>query len=42
MNSLKVKFLSLCCAMLMIAIGVTTWFNLQNRKTMLERHQASP
>lgn len=35
MNSLKIKFLGLCCVILMIAIGLTTWYNLQTQKAML-------
>ncbi len=35
MNSLKIKFLGLCCIILMIAIGLTTWYNLQTQKAML-------
>lgn len=35
MNSLKIKFLGLCCIILMVAIGLTTWYNLQTQKAML-------
>ena len=35
MNSLKIKFLGLCCIILMIAIGLTTWYNLKTQKAML-------
>lgn len=37
MNSLKIKFLGLCCIILMIAIGLTTWYNLQTQKAMLSK-----
>ena len=35
MNSLKIKFLGLCGIILMVAIGLTTWYNLQTQKAML-------
>jgi putative nucleotidyltransferase with HDIG domain len=37
MNSLKIKFLGLCCIILMVAIGLTTWYNLQTQKAMLSK-----
>jgi methyl-accepting chemotaxis protein len=37
MNSLKIKFLGLCCIILMVAIGLTTWYNLQTQKAMLDK-----
>ena len=37
MNSLKIKFLGLCCVILMVAIGLTTWYNLQTQKAMLSK-----
>ncbi len=37
MNSLKIKFLGLCCVILMVAIGLTTWYNLQTQKAMLNK-----
>lgn len=37
MNSLKIKFLGLCCLIMMIAIGLTTWYNLQTQKAMLSK-----
>jgi response regulator RpfG family c-di-GMP phosphodiesterase len=37
MNSLKIKFLGLCCIILMAAIGLTTWYNLQTQKAMLNK-----
>ena len=37
MNSLKIKFLGLCCIILMVAIGLTTWYNLQTQKAMLNK-----
>jgi HD-GYP domain-containing protein (c-di-GMP phosphodiesterase class II) len=35
MNSLKIKFLGLCCIILMLSIGLTTWYNLKTQKAML-------
>lgn len=35
MNSLKIKFLGLCGVILIVAIGLTTWYNLQTQKAML-------
>ncbi|MDT8443737.1 MAG: HD domain-containing phosphohydrolase [Desulfuromonadales bacterium] len=40
MNSLKIKFLGLCCVILMVAIGLTTWYNLQTQKAMLGKMAA--
>ena len=37
MNTLKIKFMSLCCVILMAAIGLTTWYNLQTQKAMLNK-----
>lgn len=37
MNSLKIKFLGLCCIILIIAIGLTTWYNLQTQKAILNK-----
>lgn len=37
MNSLKIKFLGLCCIILVVAIGLTTWYNLQTQKAMLSK-----
>jgi HD-GYP domain-containing protein (c-di-GMP phosphodiesterase class II) len=37
MNSLKIKFLGLCGIILMLAIGLTTWYNLQTQKAMLSK-----
>ena len=37
MNSLKIKFLGLCCIILIVAIGLTTWYNLQTQKAMLTK-----
>ena len=37
MNSLKIKFLGLCCIILLVAIGLTTWYNLQTQKVMLNK-----
>ncbi len=35
MNSLKIKFLGLCCIIMLASIGLTTWYNLQTQKTLL-------
>lgn len=35
MNSLKIKFLGLCSVILIVAIGLTTWYNLKTQKAML-------
>ena len=35
MNSLKIKFLGLCSILLIVAIGLTTWYNLKTQKAML-------
>ena len=37
MNSLKIKFLGLCGLILLVAIGLTTWYNLQTQKAMLSK-----
>ncbi len=37
MNSLKIKFLGLCCIILISAIGLTTWYSLQTQKAMLSK-----
>ena len=37
MNSLKIKFLGLCCIILMVSVGLTTWYNLQTQKAMLHK-----
>ena len=37
MNSLKIKFLGLCGVILIVAIGLTTWYNLQTQKAMLSK-----
>jgi putative nucleotidyltransferase with HDIG domain len=37
MNSLKIKFLGLCCIILVLAIGLTTWYNLRTQKAMLSK-----
>lgn len=37
MNSLKIKFLGLCGMILLVAIGLTTWYNLQTQKAMLTK-----
>jgi putative nucleotidyltransferase with HDIG domain len=37
MNSLKIKFLGLCCIILIVAIGLTTWYNLQTQKATLTK-----
>ena len=37
MNSLKIKFLGLCGLILLVAIGLTTWYNLQTQKAMLTK-----
>jgi len=37
MNSLKIKFLGLCGMILIVAIGLTTWYNLQTQKAMLTK-----
>ena len=35
MNSLKIKFLGLCSIILIVAIGLTTWYNLKTQNAML-------
>jgi putative nucleotidyltransferase with HDIG domain len=35
MNSLKIKFLGLSCIILIVAIGLTTWYNLQTQNALL-------
>ncbi len=40
MNSLKIKFLGLCCIILLAAIGLTTWYNLQTQKALLNKFAA--
>src|SRR5210317_1353232 len=35
MNSLKIKFLGLCSVILIVAIGLTTWYNLKTQNAML-------
>lgn len=35
MNSLKIKFLGLTVLILLVAIGLTTWYNLQTQRAML-------
>ena len=35
MNSLKIKFLGLCSIILIVAIGLTTWYNLKTQRAML-------
>ena len=37
MNSLKINFLGLRCIILLVAIGLTTWYNLQTQKAMLSK-----
>ncbi len=37
MNSLKIKFLGLSGLILMIAISLTTWYNLQTQKALLSK-----
>ena len=37
MNSLKIKFIGLCSVILIVAIGLTTWYNLKTQKAMLSK-----
>lgn len=37
MNSLKIKFLGMCCVILIITIGMTTWYNLQTQHAILSK-----
>jgi putative nucleotidyltransferase with HDIG domain len=37
MNSLKIKFFGLCGIILIVAIGLTTWYNLQTQKAILNK-----
>ena len=37
MNSLKIKFLGLCSIILIVAIGLTTWYNLKTQQAMLSK-----
>jgi putative nucleotidyltransferase with HDIG domain len=37
MNSLKIKFLGLTAIILLIAIGMTTWYNLKTQRAMLHK-----
>ncbi len=35
MNSLKIKFIGLCCVILTVTVGLTTWYNLKTQRTLL-------
>lgn len=37
MNSLKIKFLCLTAVILLVAIGLTTWYNLKTQEAMLSK-----